>query len=245
VSKTLNTEQYVSRRNLLLAGAVLCTVGVFWSLTTNTRTAATRTRTARTPVKKLPIDDLLKPGPLPDLAVGSADAPVTIVEYASMTCPACANFHSKILPALKEKYIDTGKVRLVFREFPLDDLAILASMAARCAGPEKALTMVSALFTRQEDWAKSKSLEELTGKLYPLGQQVGLTRQAFNACFPGSTSKLTTGQQSLLTNLLKNRERGAAFGVEKTPTFFVNGNKLDGATTIEDFDKALEPLLKG
>jgi protein-disulfide isomerase len=118
-------------------------------------------------------------------------------------------------------------------------------MAARCAGPEKALTMVSALFTRQEDWAKSKSLEELTGKLFPLGQQVGLTRQAFNACFPGSTSKLTTGQQSLLTNLLKNRERGAAFGVDKTPTFFVNGNKLDGATTIEDFDKALEPLLKG
>jgi len=245
VSKTLNTEQYVSRRNLLLAGAVLCTVGVFWSLATNTRTAATRTRTARTPAKKLPIEDLLKPGHLPDLAVGSADAPVTIVEYASMTCPACANFHSKILPALKEKYIDTGKVRLVFREFPLDDLAILASMAARCAGTEKALTMVSALFTRQEDWAKSKSLEELRGKLLPLGQQVGLTRQAFNACFPGSASKLSTEQQKLLTNLLKNRERGAAFGVERTPTFFINGNRLDGAATIEDFDKAIEPLLKG
>ena len=234
----------MSRRNLLLLGAAACTIGVVWSLSTNTRTQVSRSR-GIAPPKQLPIEDLLKPGPLPDMAIGSADAPVTIVEYASMTCPACANFHSKILPALKEKYIDTGKVRLVFREFPLDDLALLVSMAARCAGTEKGPTMISALFARQDDWARSKSLEELKGKLFPVAQQVGLTRGAFNACFLTSTSRISDKQKTLLGNIKKNQERGTAFGVERTPTFFVNGTKLDEAKGIEDFDKVIEPLLKG
>ena len=99
----------------------------------------------------------MKPGPLPDLVLGKADAPVTIVEYASMTCGHCANFHNKVFPALKEKYIDTGKVRLIIREFPLDDLAAAASMLARCAGGDKAFPLISVLFAKQDEWALRKA----------------------------------------------------------------------------------------
>jgi len=240
-------EQYVSRRNLLLAGALICTLGVIWSVTTNARTQVSRTRGVAPPVKQLAIEDLLKPGPLPDMTIGSADAPVTIVEYASMTCPACANFHGTILPKLKEKYIDTGKVRLVFREFPLDDLALLVSMAARCTTTDKSPTMISALFARQSDWGTAKSLTDLRDKLFPVAQQVGVTRQAFNSCFLTTTNpaKWSAQQKALVTNIKKNAERGQGFGVERTPTFFVNGTKLDEVKGIEDFDKAIEPLLKG
>src|SRR5262245_32525740 len=95
-------------------------------------------------------EELLRPGPLPDLVLGKADAPVTVIEYASMTCPHCANFHRSTYPALKEKYIDTGKVRFIFREFPLDDLAAAASMLARCAGGEKSIALVDVLFASRE-----------------------------------------------------------------------------------------------
>jgi protein-disulfide isomerase len=243
VSNTLNPEQYVSRRNLLLAGAVICTLGLIWSVSTNTRTQITKNRGLADTVKALPIEDLLKPGPLPDMSIGSADAPVTIVEYASMTCPACANFHVNILPKLKEKYIDTGKVRLIFREFPLDELALLVSMVPRCVSPDKGPTLISALFARQADWGTAKSLDALRTKLFPLAQQAGITRQAFNSCFLTSTSRLSAQQKTLLSNIKKNQERGVGFGVDKTPTFFVNTTKLDEVKGIEDFDKALEPLL--
>jgi protein-disulfide isomerase len=245
VSNTVNPEQFMSRRNLLLVGALVCTLGLIWSVTTNTRTQVSRARGVEPPVKALPIADLLKPGPLPEMIIGSADAPVTIVEYASMTCPACANFHNTILPKLKEKYIDTGKVRLVFREFPLDDLALLASMAARCTTTDKSPTMISALFARQADWGTAKNLTDLRDKLYPVAQQVGVTKQAFNTCFLTNPKRPTPQQMELINKIKKNAERGQGFGVDKTPTFFVNGTKLDEVKGIEDFDKAIEPLLKG
>jgi protein-disulfide isomerase len=232
VTNSPNPEQVVSRRRLLLAGAVIATAGVAWSWVTrdSRTTAATRGRTRRT--NRLPPEDLLKPGPMPDLAMGPADAPVTIVEYASMTCPACANFHNKVLPVLKEKYIDTGKVRLVFREFILNEKDARASMMARCAGEGKSLPLVSALFSKQEEWAPAA--DDFLSKLFAFGQQAGFTRQTFGKC---------QQDQKLLKNLIALRDRGAAFGVNRTPTFFVNGTKLAGAS-IEDFDKAIAPLLK-
>jgi protein-disulfide isomerase len=232
VSKTLNPEQYMSRRNLLLAGAVAATGLLAWSWTTNTRTqSASRGRTRATKAAKLPPEDLLKPGPMPDMSIGAPDAPVTIVEYASLTCPACANFHNKVLPVLKEKYIDTGKARLIFREFVFDERGALAAMVARCAGGEKSLPLVSALFSKQDEWAQTKT--DFLPKLYGLAQQVGVTRQAFDQC---------RQDEKLLKNLLAQRERGVAFGVNATPTFFVNGKKLVSAS-IEDFDKAIAPVL--
>src|SRR5215213_10434237 len=106
-------------------------------------------------------EDLLRPGPLPDLVLGKADAPVTIIEYASMTCPHCATFHKTTYPALKEKYIDTGKVRFIFREFPLDELAVAASMLARCVGGDKSMALIDVLFASQDRWAVRQPLPQL------------------------------------------------------------------------------------
>lgn len=235
MSKTLNPEQYMSRRNLLLVGAVAATGLLAWSWAANTRTRTSSRVRSRTKGKTLPPEDLLKPGPIPDLAIGSPDAPVTIVEYASLTCPACANFHNTVLPALKEKYIDTGKVRLVFREFVLNEKDARAAMMERCAGGEKSLPLVSALFAKQEEWAATTNTNEFFGKLFALGQQAGFTRQTFTKC---------QQDDKLLKKLVAQRDRGEQFGVDKTPTFFLNGTMLEVANaTIEDFDKALEPLL--
>jgi protein-disulfide isomerase len=187
--------------------------------------------------------DLLKPGPLPDLVMGHADAPVTIIEYASMTCPHCATFHNDVLPVLKERYIDKGQVRLVFREFPLEDRAMLASMAARCAGAGKALALISILFARQDEWSRSKSLDEFRDKLFTLGREAGLTKQAFDACVP-ATKELSAQQQKLLSDIEKVRARAnEKFGVRATPTFFIDGRKRVGGT-VKDFEKAIEPLIK-
>lgn len=244
----------IDRRKLVFASAVVATAGVvgtmIYSLVrpaprADAEARRPRRRRTATPANVSP-EELLKPGPMPELVLGKADAPITIVEYASMTCSHCANFHNNVLPALKEKYIDKGQVKLVFREFPLDDRAALASMTARCAGTEKALPLISALFSRQDDWAQSKSIDELRGKLFALGQQTGLTKQAFDACIPtGNESKLSPAKEKLLTDILMVRKRAnETFGVVQTPTFFVNGKKLDGVT-VEDFDRAIAPLIKG
>src|SRR3954453_24041925 len=105
--------------------------------------------------------ELMKPGPLGDMSLGDEKAPVTIIEYASMTCPHCANFHETTYPELKKKYIDTGKWRFIFREFPLDQLAAAAFMLARCGGKERYFPMVETLFQQQRTWAVSRPLQPL------------------------------------------------------------------------------------
>jgi protein-disulfide isomerase len=180
------------------------------------------------------VEALMNQPELPDLVMGSPDAKVTIVEYASMTCGHCKNFHTKVLPELKTKYVDTGKVRIVFREFPLDPRAFAASMLARCAGGEKSLPLISALFETQADWAYVK--ENPTPKLFEIAKQAGFTQESFDKCLT---------DQALLDKLTAIRTRGAeTFGVSATPSFFINGKKLTEPPTIEGFDKALEPLLK-
>jgi protein-disulfide isomerase len=237
VTKTINSlgrEPVVSRRKVMLLGAVVATAGLGISLVASlfrpakmeTAKVQQRRRTGR-----LSPSELTNPGPLPDLVLGKDDAPVTIVEYASMTCPHCAEFHNKVLPVLKAKYIDTGKARLIFREFVFDERGAMAAMVARCAGDGKALPLVSALFSKQDEWAQAKT--DFLAKLYGFAQQVGVTRQVFDRC---------RQDEKLLKSLLAQRERGAAFGVNATPTFFVNGKKLAGAT-IDDFDKAISPVL--
>jgi protein-disulfide isomerase len=229
----------IDRRKLLLGSASVATIGVaatmlYTLLRAPPRADAEgrkRARPQRRPAKVTP-EELLKPGPLPDLVVGSADAPVTIVEYASMTCSHCADFHNTVLPKLKEKYIDTGKVRLVFREFPLDERAALASMMARCAGDDKALPLISMLFSKQDEWATAKT--DFLPKVFKFGQQVGLTKQTFDRC---------RQNEKLIKDIIAVRDRAnVSFGVNSTPTFFIEGKKFDGAT-VEEFDKALAPLV--
>ncbi len=175
---------------------------------------------------------LMEPGPLPDQVLGKADAPVTIVEYASMTCSHCAHFHATTYPVLKEKYIDTGKVKFILREFPLDIVAKAAFMLARCGGEGKYYPMVDVLFDNQKSWAFTNNPAQA---LLAIAKQSGMTEQQFNTCL--SDAKLAE-------NVNATAERGAKdFGVDSTPTFFINGKKVPGAMSPEELDKELAPLL--
>jgi len=181
------------------------------------------------------VEKLMEKGPLEDLSIGSDDADVTIVEYASMTCGHCGNFHNDVFPALKEKYVDTGKVRFVFREFPLDNLALAVSMLGRCAGDtDKAFALVKAFFKRQRHWVVRG---DPTPRLFEIAKQAGFTQESFDACL---------ADEALAKKILEERAIASQdFGVSATPTFFINGKRLKGRTDqIEAFDKALEPLLK-
>jgi len=171
-------------------------------------------------------------GALDDIPMGSATAPVTIIEYASMTCPHCAAFAVNTFPKLKEKYIDTGKVRYIMREYPLDGLAAAAFMLARCAGPEKYYPLIETLFAQQQKWAVKEPLPPLRA----IARQAGFTEQSFDACI---------NDKALLGKVQQMRDRGTQkFKVEATPTFYINGERHSGALSIEDIDKAIAPLIK-
>jgi protein-disulfide isomerase len=181
------------------------------------------------------MEELMRAGPLPDIAIGKADAPVTVVEYASMTCPHCAAFTKTTFPELKTKYIDTGKVRFVFREFPLDELAVAASMLARCIDKdngEKAMAVIEVLFNSQDKWAVRQPLPPLQ----QIAKQAGMTQQGFDECL---------ANQKLYNDIIAMRERGSKeYKVESTPTLFVNGKMQKGGVSFEELDKLILPYLK-
>jgi protein-disulfide isomerase len=183
----------------------------------------------------VPQADLMKPQALTDMVMGSDKAPVTIVEYASMTCPHCAHFDETTFPELKKKYIDTGKVRYILREFPLDPLAAAAFMLARCAGEKdtgKYYAMVDTLFRQQNQWAVAKPIEPLLA----IAKQAGFTKESFDACL---------ANQKLLDDIQKVRQQAIdQFKVQSTPTFFINGSAHVGAFTVEDMSKLIDPYLK-
>jgi protein-disulfide isomerase len=179
------------------------------------------------------VAELMKPGPLPELALGDPQAPITVVEYASMTCGHCAHFHNTVFPQLKEKYIDTGKVHFIMREFPLDNLAVAASMLARCSGGDKTFPLISALFAKQDDWAFVRG--DPRPELLKFAKQAGFTKESFDKCLT---------DQKLLDEVVAVRTRASeVFGVDATPTFFINGRRLSGVS-LEDFEKAFAPILK-
>jgi protein-disulfide isomerase len=182
----------------------------------------------------VPLAELMAAEVLPDLAIGSNNAPITIVEYASMTCGHCAAFYATTFPELKSKYIDTGKVRFILREFPLDPLAAAGSMLARCAGDDKRNAIVELLFAQQKHWLiPDKALEALASLL----KQTGMSQKTFDACLE---------DRSLYDKIAKVHDRAAEkFGVSATPTFFINGKKQKGEMTPEALDNLLAPLLKG
>ena len=176
--------------------------------------------------------ELAKPGPDGDIVLGSDKAPVTIIEYASMTCPHCAHFSTTTFPELKHRYIETGKVRFIFREFPLDALAAAGFMLARCAGNEKFMPIVETLFAKQSEWVVQKPVEALR----MIAKQFGFAEQSFDQCL---------ANQKVLDSIQAVRDRAVEkLGVNSTPTFFVNGKKLTGDQSIEAITKEIEPYLK-
>ena len=178
--------------------------------------------------------ELAKPGPLGDKIQGSATAPVTIIEYASLTCPHCAHFHSTVYPSLKKNYIDTGKVRFIFREFPRDPVDVGAFMLARCAPGDKYFPLVDVLFDQQQSWAFTR---DAVKQLLTIAKQAGFSEDSFNKCL----------EDKKLAEELRNVGRRAyeKFKVDSTPTVFINGEMFKGEMTPAGFDKALAPLTKG
>lgn len=167
-----------------------------------------------------------------DLILGDRDAPVTIIEYSSLTCPHCANFHLNILPDLKARYIDTGKARLVYRDFPFDRAALLAAALAHCAGPDRFFDFLTVLFGSQKTWARAP---DPAAALKRIGRLGGLSGEEIDACF---------ANKALLDSILRERLTGAkVFEVDSTPTFFINGQKLLGAQPVENFSAVIDRLL--
>ncbi len=169
-------------------------------------------------------EDLMTPGPLGEKTLGDPNAPVVIIEYASMTCGFCARFHIDVYPELKENYIDTGKVYFIFREFPLDPLAAGAFMLARCVGDARYFTFIDALYELQASWTRTN--DPVTA-LFNIARQAGFTQETFDSCL--TNQRLLDG-----VNWVKDRAE-ANFNVRSTPTFFVNGTMYPGVQTIEDF----------
>ena len=179
--------------------------------------------------------DVAKPVSLPDMALGPANAPVTITEYASMTCPHCAAFNENVFPKIKSEYIDSGKVRYVFREFPLDIKAAAGSMLARCIAKDdsgKYFAVIDMLFRQQNDWVVKNTTETLTR----IGKQAGLSQQAVEDCLK---------DQALLDKIAADQKfANEVLKVNSTPTFFINGEMIRGETSFEEFDKGIKSLLK-
>jgi protein-disulfide isomerase len=231
-TKEVAVKPALSRRHLLIGGAAVVVVAAagagyyIWN------------RPAPGPAAPpggadVSMAELMLPGPLGDQALGSANAPVVIVEYASMTCPHCASFHETIYPELKKKYIDTGKVRFIFREFPLDPLAAAGSMLARCAGGDKFFPLIETLFAQQKEWVVQKPLQPM----FAIARQAGFTQQSFDQCLEN---------QQILQGIEESRTRAASkFNVNSTPTFFVNGKIFRGGVTLDEIEKQIAPYLKG
>jgi protein-disulfide isomerase len=179
--------------------------------------------------------DVAKPVSLPDMVLGPASAAVTIIEFASMTCPHCAHFNETVFPKIKSEYIDTGKVRYIFREFPLDDIALAASAMARCVTGDDApkyFALVDMLFRTQDDLVGAP-----LATINRIGKQAGFSEQAIKGCVDDDPST----RQKIVADLKYAHE---VLKVTSTPSFFINDEMLKGAASFEEFDQKLKSLLK-
>jgi protein-disulfide isomerase len=172
--------------------------------------------------------DIFAPSPLPEMSWGRPDAPVTIVQYASLTCPHCRHFHAQVYPQLKRQYIDTGKVRYILREFPIGKTSGLATIALRCAPPEKYMDLYGRFMEQQSAWV---SQDVRPDAVFAIAQQVGMTRVQFDSC---------RENQGMIENLKWVKERGRKLGIIGTPNFFVGTKLIKSVLTIEEIKAFVE-----
>ena len=170
-------------------------------------------------------------GGLPEIVYGNPDAPVTIVEYASLTCPHCANFHTQMMPLLKERLLDTGKAKLVFKDFPLDQLALRAAVMVRCNTGPRSRAMLDVLFNTQASWGNSS---DPVGSLLNIGRAAGMSDDDLEACF---------NNQEVIDGVIKQRLEGEQeYQVNSTPSFVIGGTLYRGGMSIEQFEQVVESL---
>lgn len=223
----------MQRRNLIAGGVAVLGLGG-WALT----------RTS----KDLPFDPLMAANAqeasadpaamadIPDIVMGAADAPIEIIEYASFTCPHCAAFHANVFPALKAEYIDTGKVRFVYREVYFDRFGLWASMVARCGGEMRFFGISDLIYEKQREWTASGDPAVIVGELRTLGKTAGLTDEILDECMNNADQA-----KSLVAWYQENADRD---GITGTPSFMINGEKFSNMS-FEDFKKLLDEKLAG
>ncbi len=183
-------------------------------------------------IKSPTIAQVMKPaGALPELSLGRPDAPVTMIKYASMTCPYCRKFQAEVFPVLKRTYIDTGKLRYILREFPIGRQSGLATIALRCAKPSQSFRLYDKLMSQQSSWV---SQEVRAAPIFKVAAQVGMTRGEFDAC---------RQNQSMIKALAAVKERGRTLGVIGTPNFFINAKLYKRVLTMEEIRQIVDPLI--
>ena len=154
-----------------------------------------------------------------EMVLGAEDAPVTLIEYASYTCPHCANFHTGVFKQLKEEYIDTGKMKLIYREVYFDRYGLWASMIARCGGPEKFFGISDLIYKGQSDWARAGGASEIIDALRKIGGLAGLEKDTLEACLQDGAKAQTLAAWY--------QENATADGIQSTPSFILNGTKIE------------------
>ena len=211
----------MNRRTALTGVAALSALAVSpFSLSTATR------------AQSVSENELANPGPLPDMIKGDENAPITVIEYASLSCPACKAFHDGAYSVLMTDYVEKGHARLIYRDFPLNPPAYATAMLARCAPEEQFFDVIGLFFETQRQWATSQNV---VGELLTIARQIGFTQEEFETCLTN---------QSLLDDLnaVKNRA-SEEFGVSSTPTFFINGETIRGAMTEETLREEMSSRL--
>jgi protein-disulfide isomerase len=178
---------------------------------------------------EIDVKSLMEPPAEGEMELGNKDAKVTVVEYASASCPHCAAFYKDVFPTVQKNYIDTNKIRFIFREFPHNDAALGAFMLARCAPKEKYFPLVDVFFKTQDTWL-ADPLKGLTD----IALQAGFTKESFTACI---------ANKDVAKGILDVRNKADTFGVTGIPTFFINGKKYEDGNTVEAFTKYLDSLL--
>lgn len=167
-----------------------------------------------------------------DRILGNPEAPITIIEYASMTCPHCAHFQDDVLPEIKKQWIDAGKAKLVLRDFPLDEEALRAAMIARCAPPSRYYAFADTFFAQQEKWVGNR---DFRGELARLARLGGMSREQFDSCLKNTRLE----NQIVEGRFVASKQ----LDVNSTPTFFINGSKFTGAPTVQDLEANLQAAL--
>ncbi len=228
------TKNVLNRRNLLLAALAACAAGVVgWQL--NARPGQTQISMQAFAEDAAPAADPAAPVPeVKEMFLGNPDAAVTVIEYGSFTCPHCAAFSNDVFPLLKAEYIDTGKIKFVYREVYFDRLGLWAGMLARCEGGLRYFGLADLLFANQADWASKESPKEIVDAMYALGRQTGLTDAQMESCIQDQPMA-----EALVAEFQKNFD---ADKVEGTPTFILNGTKFSNMPW-DEFKGELDKLL--